>query len=60
MSPSILEEPHAEPWVEAMGLAYFGDWVSVHLAERLGVDPAPILLMDEVKHRLASRKEPAS
>jgi hypothetical protein len=58
--PLFVDEPHAEPWVEAIGLAYFGDWVSVHLAQRLGVDPAPIHLMDEVKLRLASGKETAS
>lgn len=58
--PLLAEEPHPEPWVHALGLAYFGDWVSVHLAECLGVDPAPLLLMDEVKRRLASGKESAS
>ena len=52
--------PHAVPWIEALGLAYLGDWMSVRLAERLGVDPEPITLMTDVKSRLGHGKERAS
>jgi glucose/mannose-6-phosphate isomerase len=52
--------PHAVPWIEALGLAYFGDWMSLQLAERLGVDPEPLHLMTDVKSRLRQGKESAS
>ena len=47
-----VDEPHRDRWVEAVGLAYVGDWVSLHLADRQGVDAADLSLMDEVKRRL--------
>jgi len=52
--------PHPLAWVEALGLAYLGDWMSVDLARRLGVDPEPITLMTDVKSRLRSGKESAT
>jgi hypothetical protein len=53
----ILDEPHSDPWVEALGLAHLGDWVSLFLADRLGVDPASLSLMNDLKHRLKMREE---
>ncbi len=46
-------EPHAVPWIEALGLAYAGDWVSTALAGALGVDAAGLSLMNDLKRRLA-------
>ena len=34
-------------------LALFGDLVSLHLAGREGVDPGPVPVLGEIKHRLA-------
>ncbi len=48
-----VNEPHDDPWVEAVGLAHAGDWVSVALADRLGANAASLSLMDEFKERLA-------
>jgi len=59
-TPLRVNVPHALPWVEALGLAYFGDWMSLELAERLGVDPEPITLMTDVKLRLRQGKDSAS
>jgi len=58
--PLRVNVSHAVPWVEALGMAYLGDWMSVELAERLGVDPEPIDLMTDVKSRLRQGKESAS
>jgi glucose/mannose-6-phosphate isomerase len=58
--PFRVNVPHALPWVEALGLAYLGDWMSIDLAQRLGVDPEPITLMTDVKSRLRQGKESAS
>jgi len=44
--------PHADPWIEALGLAHAGDWVSVALAEAYGVDAGSLALMDRLKRRL--------
>jgi glucose/mannose-6-phosphate isomerase len=49
--------PHASPWIEALGLAYLGDLMSVHLADHLEVDPEPLSLMTDVKSRLRFGKE---
>ena len=38
-----------------LGLIGFGDLVSTHLAVRRGVDPVPIVRIDTLKSRLASR-----
>ena len=48
-----VHEPHEDPWVEALGLAHAGDWVSLALADRLGANAASLSLMDEHKQRLA-------
>jgi glucose/mannose-6-phosphate isomerase len=48
----VVDEPAPDGWSYALGLAYVGDWVSFHLAERLGVDPIDISLMDAIKQRL--------
>ena len=58
--PFRVNVPHAIPWIEALGLAYLGDWMSVELARRLGVDPEPLALMADVKSRLRLGKESAS
>jgi hypothetical protein len=58
--PFRVNVPHAIPWIEALGLAYLGDWMSVELAQRLGVDPEPLDLMTDVKSRLRQGKEAAS
>jgi glucose/mannose-6-phosphate isomerase len=50
----VVDEPAPDAWSYALGLAYVGDWVSLHLAERLGVDPFDISLMDAIKQRLRS------
>ena len=50
--PLRVNVPHAVSWIEAVGLAYLGDWMSLGLAERLGVDPEPLALMADVKSRL--------
>jgi hypothetical protein len=49
-----VEEPHADPWLEALGLAHVGDWVSTALAERHAVDVSSLSLMDDFKARLAA------
>lgn len=46
---------HPEPWIEAVGLCYLGDWVSVGVAERLGVRAADLTIMNELKSRLGHR-----
>ena len=51
---------HPVTWIEALGLAYLGDWMSLELAQRLGVDPEPLALMTDVKSRLRQGKESAS
>ena len=48
-----VAEPHPDPWVEALGLAHVGDWVSVCLADGLGVDAESLSLMNDLKRRLA-------
>jgi glucose/mannose-6-phosphate isomerase len=48
-----VNEPHDDAWVEAVGLAHAGDWVSVALADRLGANAASLSLMNEFKERLA-------
>lgn len=58
--PLRVSMPHRHPWIEAMGLAYLGDWMSLDLAKRLGVDPEPLALMTDVKSRLHHRKDIAS
>ncbi len=49
-----VAEPHSDAWVEALGLAYVGDWVSVCLADRAGVDAGSLSLMNDLKGRLAA------
>ncbi len=49
-----VRESHPDPWVEALGLAYAGDWTSLRLAERVHADPASLSLMDDLKRRLAA------
>jgi len=58
--PFRVNVPHLIPWIEALGLAYLGDWMSLELAQRLGVDPEPIALMADVKSRIRQGKESAS
>ena len=58
--PLRVSMPHRLPWIEALGLAYLGDWMSVDLADRLGVDPEPLALMADVKSRLHGGKDIAS
>jgi glucose/mannose-6-phosphate isomerase len=59
-TPFPVNVSHEIPWIEALGLAYLGDWMSVELAQRLGVDPEPLALMADVKSRLRLGKESAS
>jgi len=47
-----VADPHPDPWIEALGLAYLGDWVSVLLAEFEGLPAADLNLMNELKARL--------
>ena len=58
--PLRVSMPHRSPWIEALGLAYLGDLMSLELAERLGVDPEPLALMADVKSRLNQGKDTAS
>jgi len=44
--------PHPDPWVRALGTAHLGDWLSLVLAERLGVDPGAIAVIDDIKRSL--------
>ncbi len=37
---------------QALSLLYLGDWVSVYLALLNGVDPTPVQVIQELKHRL--------
>ena len=53
----LVDEPHEDPWIHALGLAHLGDWVSVLLAETLGVDASSLSLMDDLKERLARKEE---
>ena len=58
--PLRVTLPHRVPWIEALGLAYLGDWMSLELAERLGVDPEPLAIMTDLKSRLRKGKDTAS
>ncbi|HET9235241.1 MAG TPA: SIS domain-containing protein, partial [Candidatus Eisenbacteria bacterium] len=58
--PLRVTLPHRVPWIEALGLAYLGDWMSLDLAGRLGVDPEPLALMTDVKSRFRKGKDTAS
>lgn len=48
----VVDVPAPDRWTYALGLAYAGDWVSLHLAGRLKVDALDISLMDTIKKRL--------
>ncbi len=52
-----IEEPHQDPWTEALGLAYAGTWVSLAVAGKAGTDPAGLSLMIELKSRLTGGAE---
>lgn len=54
--PVCVDEPHSDPWIRALGLAYVGDWASVFLADRLGVDAARLSIMNDLKRRLAGKE----
>jgi glucose/mannose-6-phosphate isomerase len=55
--PFLIDEPHPDPWIQALGIAHLGDWVSVFLAEILGVDASQLSLMDDLKRLLAGKEE---
>ncbi len=55
---SAAHEPHPDPWIEALGLAYAGDWVSVALADVLGADASSLSLMNDLKRLLSAEIEP--
>ncbi|MEY2435597.1 MAG: glucose/mannose-6-phosphate isomerase [Acidimicrobiaceae bacterium] len=51
-----IEEVRAEgdgPLAQAFDLMFFGDMVSLHMAEDAGVDPGPIPVLDAIKASLA-------
>jgi glucose/mannose-6-phosphate isomerase len=41
-----------DPLSQALWLLYFGDWVSFYLALLNGVDPTPVVPIQELKRRL--------
>ncbi|MBI2704225.1 MAG: bifunctional phosphoglucose/phosphomannose isomerase [Actinobacteria bacterium] len=41
------------PMAQLLDLVLFGDFFSLHLAYEAGVDPGPIPVLDDLKHRLA-------
>lgn len=53
----LIDEPHPDPWIRALGIAHLGDWVSVLLAELLEVEASNLSLMDDLKRRLAGKDE---
>jgi glucose/mannose-6-phosphate isomerase len=55
---TAVAEPHSDPWIEALGLAYAGDWVSVVLAEALGADASSLSLMNDLKRLLSAGADP--
>ena len=57
IQPVSIDEPHRDAWTRALGLAYLGDWVSVSLADRLGMDASRLSLMDDLKRRLAGKEK---
>lgn len=54
---SLVEEPHEDSWIHALGLAHLGDWASVLLAETIGVEASSLSLMDDLKEQLARKEE---
>jgi glucose/mannose-6-phosphate isomerase len=51
-----IEEVHAEgegTLAQALDLMFFGDVVSMHMAEDAGVDPGPVPVLDAIKASLA-------
>lgn len=42
------------PLAQLLDLVLFGDFVSLHLAEDVGIDPGPIPVLDDIKARLGS------
>ena len=55
-----IDDPHPDPWIRALGLAYLGDWVSVLAAEHLGIEASNLSLMDDLKHRLGGKGDQRS
>lgn len=49
-----VEALGSSPLARALSLVQFGDWLSVHLAERNGVDPMSIAAIDKLKARLGN------
>jgi glucose/mannose-6-phosphate isomerase len=52
-----VQEVRAEgegPLAQLFDLVLFGDFVSLHLAYEVGVDPGPIPVLDDIKARLAA------
>lgn len=47
-----VDEPHPDAWVEALGLAHVGSWVSMAAAAATDTDPESLSLMTELKQRL--------
>ena len=47
------------PLAQLFDLIMIGDFVSLHVASREGIDPGPIPVLVEVKHRLASTRQQA-
>jgi glucose/mannose-6-phosphate isomerase len=50
----IVRAPRGSPLEELLGLVLLGDWVSVHAAAELGVEPVPVERIGRLKAALAA------
>ena len=48
------------PLAQLFDLIMIGDFVSLHLAAREGIDPGPVPVLVEVKQRLAATRDQAT
>lgn len=56
-APETIPAPHPDPWFRDLGTAYLGDRLSLALAARLGVDPASLSIMDDIKRSLPAERD---
>jgi glucose/mannose-6-phosphate isomerase len=51
-SVSVVRAEGEGPLAQLLDLVLFGDMLSLHLADDVGIDPGPIPVLDEIKQRL--------